>query len=123
VTPHRAALSMLGAAVEAGGEMPLEGRGGALDAAGAGAAAARLMIEGLASLRREEGTMVLCLTQAGRRLAGKGLTCLECGVADPPADQTCGQGRDHRVGTEAGCPSCGRLVLACHWRPCAARRA
>ena len=61
------------------------------------------------------------------------LTCLDCGMADPPPEQTCPGPRrpgrpgitvmrDHYVGTERGCPACGRLELACVRRPCAARR-
>ena len=45
-------------------------------------------------------------------------TCRACGVAEPPPDPTCTGGRDHRVGTEAGCPHCGRLPQACARRPC-----
>ena len=45
-------------------------------------------------------------------------TCRACGLADPPPDPTCRDGRDHRVGTVAGCPHCGRLPQACARRPC-----
>jgi hypothetical protein len=45
-------------------------------------------------------------------------TCRVCGLADPPPDPTCHDGRDHRVGTAAGCPHCGRLREACARRPC-----
>jgi hypothetical protein len=45
-------------------------------------------------------------------------TCRVCGLADPPPDPTCRDGRDHRVGAAAGCPHCGRLPQACAWRPC-----
>ena len=45
-------------------------------------------------------------------------TCRVCGLADPPPDPTCRDGRDHRVGTAAGCPHCGRLPQACARRPC-----
>ena len=45
-------------------------------------------------------------------------TCRVCGLADPSADPMCTGGRDHRVGTAAGCPYCGRLPQACAWRPC-----
>jgi hypothetical protein len=45
-------------------------------------------------------------------------TCRVCRLADPPPDPTCRDGRDHRVGTAAGCPHCGRLPQACAWRPC-----
>jgi hypothetical protein len=45
-------------------------------------------------------------------------TCRVCGLADPPPDPTCRDGLDHRVGTAAGCPRCGRLPQACAWRPC-----
>jgi hypothetical protein len=45
-------------------------------------------------------------------------TCWVCGLADPPPDPTCRDGLDHRVGTVAGCPHCGRLPQACAWRPC-----
>jgi hypothetical protein len=41
-----------------------------------------------------------------------------CGLADPPPYPTCRDGRDHRVGTAAGCPHCGRLPEACARRPC-----
>lgn len=55
------------------------------------------------------------------------LTCQKCGMPDPPAEQTCtpgsdGKGRDHYVGRDAGCPNCGRLMLACARRPCQAMR-
>ena len=56
--------------------------------------------------------------------------CQACGMADPPAEMTCDVGTpdgmppvDHFVGTDAGCPGCGRLVRACALRPCSARRA
>ncbi len=49
-------------------------------------------------------------------------TCLACQMADPPPDMTCRRGRDHRVGTAAGCPCCVRLIAACARRPCSARR-
>jgi hypothetical protein len=48
-------------------------------------------------------------------------TCRVCGLADPPPDLTCLFGQDlvdHRVGTVAGCPRCGRLREACARRPC-----
>ena len=45
-------------------------------------------------------------------------TCQVCGLADPPPDPTCRDSRDHRVGTAAGCPHCGRLREACARRPC-----
>jgi len=45
-------------------------------------------------------------------------TCQVCGLADPPPDPMCRDGRDHRVGTAAGCPHCGRLPQACVRRPC-----
>jgi hypothetical protein len=48
--------------------------------------------------------------------------CLECGMPDPPPEQTCTSGMDHFVGTEQGCLHCGRLVAACVLRPCSARR-
>ena len=48
--------------------------------------------------------------------------CLACQMPDPPPDQTCTLGRDHRVGRQAGCPACGRLMAACARRPCSARR-
>jgi hypothetical protein len=47
--------------------------------------------------------------------------CRVCGLADPPPDLTCLVGQDlvdHRVGTVAGCPYCGRLWEACARRPC-----
>jgi hypothetical protein len=34
-----------------------------------------------------------------------------------------GMARDHFVGTEEGCPNCGRLMAACRLRPCSAMRA
>jgi hypothetical protein len=49
------------------------------------------------------------------------LTCRVCGLADPSPDQTCLVGQDlvdHRVGTVAGCPHCGRPREACARRPC-----
>jgi hypothetical protein len=49
------------------------------------------------------------------------VTCLWCGMADPPPDPTCLVGQDlidHRVGTAAGCRYCGRLQEACARRPC-----
>ena len=52
-----------------------------------------------------------------------GRTCMGCEIADPPPYMTCRLGRDHRVGTAAGCPGCGRLMAACALRPCSARRA
>jgi hypothetical protein len=48
----------------------------------------------------------------------KARTCRVCGLADPPPDPACRDGRDHRVGTAAGCPHCGRLPQACARRPC-----
>ena len=50
-----------------------------------------------------------------------GLKCWVCGMTDPPPDPTCSAGperMDHRVGTTAGCPHCGRLPEACARRPC-----
>jgi hypothetical protein len=49
-------------------------------------------------------------------------TCLACQIsgADPPPSMTCRLGRDHRVGTAAGYPGCGRLMAACARRPCSA---
>jgi hypothetical protein len=44
--------------------------------------------------------------------------CRICGLADPPPDPACRDGRDHRVGTASGCPHCGRLPQACARRPC-----
>ncbi len=49
-------------------------------------------------------------------------TCRTCQMADPPPDQTCRRGRDHYVGTAAGCPACGRLTAVCALRPCPAAR-
>jgi hypothetical protein len=48
----------------------------------------------------------------------KAQPCRVCGLADPPPDPTCHDGRDHRVGTATGCPHCGRLLQACARRPC-----
>jgi hypothetical protein len=48
----------------------------------------------------------------------KAQACRVCGLADPPPDPTCHDGRDHRVGTTTGCPHCGRLLQACARRPC-----
>ena len=48
--------------------------------------------------------------------------CLRCGMPDPPPEETCTGGRDHRVGVKAGCPACGRLAAACAARPCSAAR-
>ena len=45
-------------------------------------------------------------------------TCWICGLADPPPDPTCHDGRDHRVGTATGCPLYGRLPQTCARRPC-----
>ena len=45
-------------------------------------------------------------------------TCRVCGMAGSPPDPTCRSGLDHRIGTAAGCPHCGRLPEACAWRPC-----
>jgi len=48
-------------------------------------------------------------------------TCRVCGLVDPSPDPTCVVGQDlvdHRVGTVAGCPYCGRLWEACARRPC-----
>ncbi len=45
-------------------------------------------------------------------------TCQACVLTDPPPEPTCRDGRDHRVGTAAGCPHCGRLAEACARRPC-----
>ena len=50
--------------------------------------------------------------------SAKVLTCRDCELADPPPDPTCRDGRDHRVGTAAGCLHCGRLREACARRPC-----
>jgi hypothetical protein len=46
------------------------------------------------------------------------LTCMECGIENPPATQTCHGNMDHYVGTDRGCPNCGRTVAACNLRPC-----
>ena len=51
-----------------------------------------------------------------------GPPCLACQIPDPPPDQTCTLGRDHRVGTASGCPACGRLTAACARRPRPATR-
>jgi hypothetical protein len=48
--------------------------------------------------------------------------CLRCGMPDPPPEETCTGGRDHRVGTADGCPGCGRVAAACATRPCSAAR-
>jgi len=45
-------------------------------------------------------------------------TCRVCGLADPPPEPACRGRWDHRVGTAAGCPYCGRLPQACARRPC-----
>jgi hypothetical protein len=56
--------------------------------------------------------------------AGQVLTCLECGMTDPPPEMTCTTiGYDHRIGLAAGCPACLRLKAACAARPCPARLA
>ncbi len=47
--------------------------------------------------------------------------CRVCRLADPPPDPTCHDGRDHRVGTAAACPHCGRLQQACARRPAPGR--
>ena len=55
--------------------------------------------------------------------------CLACGTVNPPPEMTCHGGspggvlRDHFVGTDCGCPHCGRLAAACSLRPCSAARA
>lgn len=54
--------------------------------------------------------------------AGGPLKCLCCRMTDPPPEETCHLGRDHRVGHAAGCPGCGRLIEACARRPCSAVR-
>ena len=49
------------------------------------------------------------------------LKCWVCAMADPPPDPMCSAGPeriDHRVGTTAGCPHCGRLREACARRSC-----
>ncbi len=57
------------------------------------------------------------------------VTCLDCGMTDPPPEQTChggtpgGELRDHFVGDDKGCLHCGRLMLACARRPCSVMRA
>jgi hypothetical protein len=48
--------------------------------------------------------------------------CLDCGMTDPPPEQTCNHGMDHRVGRDRGCPGCGRLTEACLLRPCSVWR-
>ncbi len=48
--------------------------------------------------------------------------CLTCQMPGPPPEQTCTLGHDHRVGTSAGCPACGRLTAACARRPCSTMR-
>ena len=55
-----------------------------------------------------------------REACGFYLSCLACQMEDPPPSMTCRLGRDHRVGTTAGCPACGRLTAACAARPCSA---
>jgi len=60
--------------------------------------------------------------QAGPVSGHPGRTCPGCQMADPPPSMTCTLGRDHRVGTAAGCPGCGRLMAACALRPCSAWR-
>ena len=52
------------------------------------------------------------------------LTCTECGMTSPPAQETCTAFEpptDHRVGTGAGCRWCGRLKEACRRMPCTRR--
>ena len=55
-------------------------------------------------------------------------TCADCGAVNPPPEMTCHGGepggilRDHFVGTDRGCPHCGRLVAACALRPCSVWR-
>jgi hypothetical protein len=53
---------------------------------------------------------------------GATLRCLACQMPGPLPSMTCRPGRDHRVGTAAGCPGCGRTVAACARRPCSRRR-
>ena len=50
------------------------------------------------------------------------VTCLTCGMVNPPPEQSCKNDLDHFVGTDRGCPNCGRLMLACARRPCSAMR-
>jgi hypothetical protein len=48
------------------------------------------------------------------------LVCLICHMTDPPPEQTCTLGLNHRVGGARGCPACLRLIAACARRPCSA---
>jgi hypothetical protein len=52
------------------------------------------------------------------------VTCLRCGMADPPPEMTCRNEMDHRIstGSDSACPNCGRLMLACARRPCSVMR-
>lgn len=91
-----------------------------LDGADVGRGVARLAMTGAAVMTRQDGTLRAVITEAGMRILFPRATCQDCGMQDPPPDRTCTMGRDHRVGREAGCPCCGRPVLACFWRPCSA---
>jgi amino acid transporter len=50
-------------------------------------------------------------------------TVAEVVVLGPSVLAVCLPGHDHTVGTQAGCPGCGRLKTVCTgWRACSARR-
>ncbi len=51
-----------------------------------------------------------------------GRACMGGQMAGPPPSMRCRLGRDHRVGTAAGCPGCGRPMAACARRSCSAWR-
>ena len=52
------------------------------------------------------------------------VTCLRCGMTDPPPEQTCGT-LDHFIGAghDLACPNCGRRASVCAKRPCSVMRA
>ena len=58
------------------------------------------------------------------RPAGRhAVVCGYCRTPDPARDSQCLPGHDHNVGSEAGCPACGRLKAVCKgWRACSVRR-
>jgi hypothetical protein len=93
-----------------------------LDRGDVGRGLVRLAMTGVAAVEREDGHVRAVITEAGAAILAPRAACLTCGMQDPPPDQTCTGDLDHGVGREAGCPYCGRLALACAWRPCEAMR-
>jgi hypothetical protein len=107
---------------EAGGPVTLAAlRGRHPDlAADVGRGVVRLAMMGLAAMRRDDDTLSVALAPAGARLLGGPVRCLRCGLTAAWPDPGCDDGADHYVGRAAGCPCCGRLLLACARRPCSA---